>query len=128
MPIESITINEGGIQKVTVIEGGVKILVREPAFKIVTIGIQGPSGPQGIQGIQGEQGVQGQDGTGDLSFVHNQSVPSTVWVISHNLGKRPSVRVVDSGDTTIVGHVVDIDDNSLQVEFSAPFGGKAYLN
>lgn len=128
MPIENITINEGGIQKVTVIEGGVKIVVREPEFRIVTVGIQGPSGPQGIQGIQGEPGIQGQDGSGDLSFIHNQLVPSNVWVITHNLGKRPSVRVIDSGDTEVIGHVTDTDNNSLTVEFSAPFGGKAYLN
>lgn len=128
MPIERVTIEEGGVQKVTVHENGVKVVVREPELKIVTLGIQGPSGAQGIQGLPGPQGIPGEDGSGDLTYIHNQSVPSTLWIINHNLGKRPSVRVVDSGDNVVVGHVHDIDDNNLQIEFSVIFGGKAYLN
>lgn len=66
--------------------------------------------------------------TGDLNFTFTQGTPATTWTITHNLGKFPSVSVVDSADTQVYGDVEYIDDNSLRVTFSAAFGGKAYLN
>ena len=64
----------------------------------------------------------------DLNFIFTQGAPATTWTITHNLGKFPSVSVVDSADTQVYGDVEYIDDNSLRVTFSAAFGGKAYLN
>lgn len=128
MPIENVTIQEGGVQKVTVQEGGVKIIVQEPSIKIVTVGIQGPSGPQGLQGPQGEPGTPGVDGIGDARYVHNQLGASNSWTVNHNLGKFPSVVVIDSGGNTILPDPDYIDDNTLILNFSVPFGGKAYLN
>jgi hypothetical protein len=66
--------------------------------------------------------------TGDLNFTFTQGTPATTWTITHNLGKFPSVSVVDTADTQVYGDVEYIDDNSLRVTFSAAFGGKAYLN
>lgn len=132
MPIDRVTINEGGVQKVTVKEGGVKIIVAEPSIKIVTVGIQGPSGPQGLQGPQGEQGEQGIQGDpgegGDATFVHEQLVASNSWVVNHNLGKFPSFVVIDSGGNLIWGDPDYVDNNTIILNFSVPFGGKAYLN
>lgn len=65
---------------------------------------------------------------GDKNFVFNQNVASNLWEISHNLNKFPSVSVVDSGNNIVIGEVVYIDENNLQVVFTAPFSGKAYLN
>ena len=67
-------------------------------------------------------------GGGDLNFTFTQVAPATTWTITHNLGKFPSVSVVDTADTQVYGDVEYIDDNSLRVTFSAAFGGKAYLN
>lgn len=126
MPIENVTIVESGIQNISITEAGVKIVtIVEPVTKIVTQSIQGPSGPQGLTG---PQGATGPSGTGDSRYVHSQGAPSDTWTITHNLGKFPSVTVVDSGDNTVIGDVQYIDSNTVQVAFSVPFGGKAYLN
>ena len=65
---------------------------------------------------------------GDSTYVHTQSVAAMVWTVSHNLGKKPSVTVVDSGENVVVGDVAYLDTNSLTVTFSVAFGGKAFCN
>lgn len=65
---------------------------------------------------------------GDLSYTHNQSVPSASWTITHNLGKYPAVTVVDSGGTAVEGVEVYLSANSLRIDFSSAFSGVAYLN
>jgi hypothetical protein len=65
---------------------------------------------------------------GGSTYVHTQSFPSATWTISHNLGRRPSVTVVDSAGSVVIGEVTYLSDNSLRVEFSAGFSGQAYLN
>ena len=64
----------------------------------------------------------------DKHFTFVQGVASALWVIAHNLNKRPSVMVVDSGDNQVEGCTNYIDDNNIEIEFGAPFSGKAYLN
>lgn len=65
---------------------------------------------------------------GGSTYTHTQSSPSSTWTISHNLARRPSVTVVDSAGTVVIGEVTYLSDNSLRVEFSAGFSGQAYLN
>lgn len=62
------------------------------------------------------------------TFVFTQASSSNRWEINHKLGKFPSVTVVDSAGTTVIGDVQYIDNNNVVVEFSSPFTGKAYLN
>lgn len=64
----------------------------------------------------------------DRTYVFEQNSAAAVWSITHNLGKYPSVSVVDSAGTVCVGEVTYIDENSLICTFTAPFSGKAYLN
>lgn len=61
-------------------------------------------------------------------YVHNQSLPLIEWTIVHNMGKYPSVSVVDSANDEVIGEVSYIDTNSLTIKFTAQFSGKAYLN
>ena len=65
---------------------------------------------------------------GDKNFVYTQSVPSTLWTITHNLEKFPSVSVVNINNITMYGNVIYLNENELQIEFSAGFSGKAYMN
>lgn len=65
---------------------------------------------------------------GDKTFVYTQSVPSDIWEVEHNLNKFPSVSVVNINNVTMYGEVIYIDENNLQIEFSAGFSGKAYMN
>ena len=65
---------------------------------------------------------------GSPTFEFNQVVPATTWTITHNLGKFPSITVIDSGNTVVNGEYTYIDNNKIVLEFSAAFAGKAYLN
>ena len=64
----------------------------------------------------------------DANFVFTQGIPSATWNITHNLGKFPSVSVVDTSNQLMYGDTEYFNENSLTITFSAPFSGKAYLN
>ena len=64
----------------------------------------------------------------DKNFVFSQNVASDLWYVVHDLSKYPSVTVVDSGMNVVIGEVTYIDENTLQIKFTVPFSGKAYLN
>lgn len=59
--------------------------------------------------------------------VHTQSSPSTEWIINHTLGGRPSITIVDSAETVVIGEVTYISDSQIIVEFTSAFSGYAYL-
>ncbi len=65
--------------------------------------------------------------TGSERHVHTQGSASTSWVITHTLGGRPSVTVVDSTGTVVVGDVQYDSDTQVTITFSAAFSGSAYL-
>ena len=52
----------------------------------------------------------------------------STWTIKHNLGKHPSVTIVDSGGTKVQGDITYDSANKLTVTFSSAFSGTAYLN
>lgn len=106
------------------------VLAERSDTQVVTDGEQGPAGPQGIQGIQGIQGEPGGAvaGTGDLNYTHSQGTPSDTWVIVHNLSKRPSIVVVDSGNTEVVGTYTYDSINQVTLTFNGSFSGTAHLN
>ena len=59
--------------------------------------------------------------------VHTQTFASTDWVISHTLGGHPSVTIVDSADTYVIGDVKYDSNTQITVSFTVPFSGYAYL-
>lgn len=59
--------------------------------------------------------------------VHTQATASATWVISHTLGGKPSVTVVDSADTYVIGEVTYNSNTQVTVSFTVPFAGFAYL-
>ena len=67
-------------------------------------------------------------GGGDKFFEYSQTAPSAVWHIAHPLNKFPSVTVVDSGGSVVVGDIEYIDNSNITITFSGAFSGKAYLN
>jgi hypothetical protein len=62
------------------------------------------------------------------TYIHEQLVPSTTWIIQHNMNSYPTVTVVDSAGTVVVGNVTYDSKNRVTVEFTASFSGSAYLN
>ena len=63
--------------------------------------------------------------TNRLEF--NQQTASATWVITHALGGKPQVTIVDSADTHVFGEVQYNSNTQVTVTFSAAFSGKAYL-
>ena len=68
------------------------------------------------------------DAAGDLNFTFTQAVASATWNVTHNLGKNPSVSIVDTGDQEVFAQVDYINTNSLTITFSSAQAGKAYMN
>tara|TARA_R100000541_G_scaffold56763_2_gene66386 strand:- start:1332 stop:2117 length:786 start_codon:yes stop_codon:yes gene_type:complete len=67
-------------------------------------------------------------GTGDLNYVHDQPTASATWTVAHNLGKFPTVAVVDTAKTVVLGDIDHTDINNLVITFNAAFSGYAYVN
>jgi hypothetical protein len=67
-------------------------------------------------------------GIGDAHFTYVQSSPSSNWVIEHSLGKHPSVSIVDDNGNMIMADVRYIDLENLEITFSQPVSGEAFLN
>lgn len=84
------------------------------------------------QSLTVEQQAQARENIGvgeaDKFFQYTQYSASDTWTIEHNLGKYPSVSVVDSAGSVVVGEVLYLTMNTLQVRFTLPFSGKVYLN
>jgi len=94
-------------------------------IELVEVAEQGLPGPQGLQGIQGETGAPGLSGA---NYVHQQMTPAATWVIAHGLNRYPSITIVDSAGTVVVGAVAYDSANQITVTFMAAFGGSAFLN
>lgn len=62
------------------------------------------------------------------NFVFDKQVASSVWVVVHNMGKFPSVSIVDTANDQVEGEVRYNSNNQLTITFTAPVAGKAYLN
>lgn len=61
-------------------------------------------------------------------YIHTQSIASINWTVNHNLGKYPSVTIVDSGGDFSFADITYADTNTLHIIFTAAVGGYAYLN
>ena len=66
--------------------------------------------------------------TGDANFVFTQGSAASQWVVDHNLSKKPSVMVVDSAGTVVIGQITYNSDNRVTLDFSGSFSGKAFFN
>lgn len=118
----------------------------------VGVGTQGTQGTigTGTQGVQGTTGVQGATGIGGaavdntddvpegttnkyftvgrVSYEHMQGAANNSWTITHNLGFKPNVTVIDSAGNIVEGEIAYTNTNSLTVSFQSAFSGNAYLS
>lgn len=62
------------------------------------------------------------------SYRHIQTVNSATWTITHNLGFRPSVTVIDLDGDVVNGDILYNTNNQLTITFSSTTKGEAYLN
>lgn len=66
--------------------------------------------------------------SGDSYYEELVSMPSKIWVITHNLNKYPSVTVINNNNQVVIGDITYTDKNNLTVSFSAGFSGKVICN
>lgn len=64
----------------------------------------------------------------DKFFLFKQMESKDEWIINHKLKKYPSVSIIDSAGTNVIGEVTYLDENSLRINFSSIMSGKAFLN
>lgn len=55
-------------------------------------------------------------------------IPTAVWTIEHNLGKRPTVTTLNLDRVEILGRVEYVDLNTIIVTFAKAVAGYAYIN
>lgn len=91
-------------------------------------GEQGEQGEIGPPGPKGEKGEPGQSAGADSTYVHVQSLPASVWTITHSLGFWPNITTVDSAGEQVEGEVDYVSSTAVRVTFSAAFSGLAYLS
>jgi hypothetical protein len=60
-------------------------------------------------------------------YVHSQGIALSTWAITHSLGGRPQITIVDSAGTVVYGEIQYLSNTQIEVSFSAPFSGYAYL-
>lgn len=88
-------------------------------------GQRGPTGPTGPAGAPGHDGAPGVSG-GFFQFTPADA--RTTWNIGHNLGYKPSVRVLDSFGTEYFGQITYTDNNNVVLTFSTAVFATAYLS
>jgi hypothetical protein len=69
------------------------------------------------------------DNAGPDKYTHSQTEPSTLWVIVHNMGFVPGNELTTNLDgNEIEGVTRVIDNNTIEIQFSEPVAGYAYLS
>ena len=62
------------------------------------------------------------------SYVHEQNTPASVFVIVHNLGYYPNIRIKNSAGDNIITHIEDITVNTSHAIFDSNNTGTAYCS
>tara|TARA_R110001592_G_scaffold625_2_gene3283 strand:+ start:1368 stop:1907 length:540 start_codon:yes stop_codon:yes gene_type:complete len=97
----------------------------EPLAKInVRDSIACPATPSNVCTVLDLGDLLADEGT----FTRCFETAATVWTITHNLGKYPSVTIVDGDSVIVIGQVDYLSTNQVQITFSNPFAGCAFLN
>lgn len=78
--------------------------------------------PKGDKGDQGEPG-EGSDKNYTTTFTNSDFI-----VVNHNLGKYPSVTVINSANDEVIGSVEYINLNTIEVTFIGSFSGRITCN
>jgi hypothetical protein len=77
-----------------------------------------------LASLVGPQGPSGTDGF----FEFEQTEPTAVWIITHDLGFRPNITVFDTDNIVMVGAILHINSNMVSIDFGTEVSGTAYLS
>ena len=103
------------------------VVTANPNYYLMTLALIGSNGAAVVDEYYDMALFTLSDGS-DKSYVFVQGVPATTWTIQHDLQKFPSITVIDTADTVVIGQYTYINNNNVTLTFSAGFAGKAYLN
>ena len=86
-----------------------------------------------IDTIEGSEliGVSRKDNTVSLTsktFIFEQGIPATEWVINHNLNKRPSIDLVNTNGERFEAYKEYTSNNQVIIRLDNANTGYAYLN
>lgn len=86
-----------------------------------------------IDTIEGSEliGVSREDNTVSLTsktFIFEQGIPSTEWIINHNLNKRPSIDLVNTNGERFEAYKEYTSNNQVIIRLDNANTGYAYLN
>lgn len=73
--------------------------------------------------LEWEDSLRGQDGLDGFYYTHTQAVPSAIWVVNHNLTKRPNTEILSIGGVKISGEVIHTSTNQLYIYFDSAIPG-----
>ena len=111
-----------------------KLTLRLKRVDIGAAGIPGKSAYQiaqdnGFTGTEEEwlASLQGGASATDAHYQTTFTAQSTITV-THGLGKRPAVTVINSANDEVEGDVTHNSLNQLTVQFTAPFSGTIFCN
>ena len=57
-----------------------------------------------------------------------QDTPQALWIIQHNRNEFPSILILDEENNQLIGDIRYISSNEIDLIFSQPVKGTAYLN
>ena len=103
------------------------VITANPNYYLMTLALIGSNGAAVVDEYYDMALFTLSDGS-DKSYEFVQGVPATTWTIQHDLQKFPSITVIDTADTVVIGQYTYINNNNVTLTFSAGFAGKAYLN
>lgn len=87
------------------------------SVEILAVAEQGPPGPPGPPG-----------GGAGATYTHTQSSAAAVWTVAHNLGRFPSITVVDMLGVQLFPDIRYTDADMAQITHSVPLIGRAHCN
>jgi hypothetical protein len=92
----------------------------------VVLDVVGEVGPRGQDGPPGPAGPPGPPGVGAVHLVFQQTVPDTLWTVTHNL-YNPTVTVTNDTGTVLLADVTYVDGTTITVAHGFPLTGYVYL-
>jgi hypothetical protein len=68
-----------------------------------------------------------EDTSGDKSYTHTQSVAATTWTVIHNMGRIPSIVVINGvNGNSVIGRISHIDNNTAVIHLKPAMAGTAH--
>ena len=147
---KTLTVSE--VNETLVVEAGAKELESDSSREVLTAIDAGPQGPQGDAATivvgsvttvaNGVGSAVSNSGTSEAAIfnftleagpatnattVHDQALSAASWIVDHNQGRYPTVDVIDSAGTHVVGDISYPSLNRVILSFENAFAGKALI-